>query len=93
VPLPRAGLTVPTLDVATLTPERAAALVGRPGRFVFVPTSRPDDVDGCLLVEADGPPGYLRTVSFDPSEEDEGPEPAGNPVPEVADVIGLPNCS
>jgi len=43
---PTCANTVPTPDLATLTPERAAALAGRPGRFVFVPGSRPDDVAG-----------------------------------------------
>src|SRR5262249_23504190 len=47
--------TVPTLELAGLTPERAAALAGEPGRFVFVPRSRPDDLAGSWQVEADGP--------------------------------------
>jgi hypothetical protein len=34
------------------------------GRFIFVPDSRPDEVDGCVGVEAAGPPGVLRMVSF-----------------------------
>ena len=71
-PAPPIGDTVPTLDMATLTPERAAALVGKPGRFVFVPGSRPDDVAGFWQVEAEGSPGCLRVVAFDPSEDDEG---------------------
>src|SRR5262245_49697893 len=58
--------------MAALTPERAAALAGRPRRFVLVPGSRPDDVAGFWQVEAEGPPGCLRIIAFDPSEDDEG---------------------
>ena len=39
----------------------------RPGtvcRVVFVPGSRPDEVDGCVCIEAAGPPGVLRTVQL-----------------------------
>ena len=54
------------------TPERAAALAGRLGRFGFVPGSRPDDVAGFWQAEAEGPPGCLRVVAFDPGEDDEG---------------------
>ena len=68
----RAADTLPTLDLSALTPGRAAALAGRPGRFVFVPGSRPDDVAGFWQVEAEGPPGCLRIIPFDPSEDDEG---------------------
>src|SRR5215470_3455105 len=71
-PAPRITDTVPTLDLAALTPERAAALAGKPGRFIFVPGSRPDDVAGFWQVEADGPPGCLRVIAFDPIEDDEG---------------------
>jgi hypothetical protein len=39
---------------------------------VFVPSSPPDEVDGRVLVEAAGPPGVLRTVSFARGETDEG---------------------
>jgi hypothetical protein len=42
------------------------------GRFVFMPDSRPDEVDGCVCVEAAGPPGVLRTVQFARGESDEG---------------------
>jgi len=38
----------------------------------FVPGSRPDDVAGFWQVEAEGPPGCLRLVAFDPREDDEG---------------------
>jgi hypothetical protein len=71
-PAPPVADTAPTLDLAGLTPERAAALAGKPGRFVFVPGSRPDDVAGFWQVEAEGPPGCLRVVAFDPGEDDEG---------------------
>ena len=63
--------TVPTLELAGLTPERAAALAGEPGRFVFVAGSRPDDAAGSWQVEAEGPPGCLRIIAFDPAEDDE----------------------
>jgi hypothetical protein len=39
---------------------------------VFVPGSATDEVDGCVGVEAAGPPGVLRTVSFARGETDEG---------------------
>ena len=42
------------------------------GRFVFVPASAVDEIDGCVLVEAAGPPGLLRVVSFTRGETDEG---------------------
>src|SRR5262245_40977152 len=71
-PAPPTTDTVPTLDLATLSPERAAALAGKPRRFVFVPGSLPGDVAGFWQVEAQGPPGCLRVVAFDPSEDDEG---------------------
>ena len=37
-------------------------------RFAFVPGSRPDDVLGFWQVEAEGPPGCLRVVTFDPGD-------------------------
>jgi hypothetical protein len=43
-----------------------------PGRFVFLPGSATDEVDGRVLVEAAGPPGVLRTVCFGSGETDEG---------------------
>jgi hypothetical protein len=64
--------TVPTLELSRLTPESAAPLIGRPGRFAFVPGSRPGDVAGSGQVGAEGPPGCLRVVAFDPGEDDEG---------------------
>ena len=39
-------------------------LLGGPGRFVFVPGSRPDDVAGSWQVVAEGPPGCLRVVAY-----------------------------
>jgi hypothetical protein len=63
---------VASQTLAALTPERAAALAGKSGRFVFVPGSRPDDVAGFWQVEAEGPPGCLRIIAFGPSEDDEG---------------------
>ena len=71
-PLPeRAGAaTVRAVWLADLTPERVTS--GTASRFVFVPDSRPDEVDGRVLVEAAGPAGVLRTVSFDAGETDKG---------------------
>ena len=43
-----------------------------PGRFVLVPGSATDEVDGRVVVEAAGPPGVLRTVQFARGETDEG---------------------
>ena len=48
--------------LADLHPDRVRA--GTAGRFVFVPGSWPDEVDGRVLVEAAGPPGVLRTVQI-----------------------------
>jgi len=42
------------------------------GRFLFVPGSAVDQVDGWVLVEAAGPSGVLRMVSFAKGETDEG---------------------
>src|SRR5262245_35041902 len=43
-----------------------------PGRFVLVPGSATDEVDGCVLVAAAGPTGVLRTVQLATRETDEG---------------------
>jgi hypothetical protein len=44
-----------------------------PGRFVFAPDSRTDEVNGHVEVEAaSGRPGLLRTVSFAAGQTDEG---------------------
>jgi hypothetical protein len=45
---------------------------GTHGRFVFIPESRPDELDGCVIVNAAGPPGVQRTVQFATGETDEG---------------------
>src|SRR5262245_30842248 len=37
-----------------------------------VPASLPDEVEGCAVVEAAGPPHGLRTVHFAKGETDEG---------------------
>jgi hypothetical protein len=58
-------------DASFSTPERADALVGKPGRFVFVPGA-PDNVAGSWQGEAGGPPGCLRIIAFEASEDDEG---------------------
>ncbi|HKB39847.1 MAG TPA: hypothetical protein VKD72_25655 [Gemmataceae bacterium] len=51
---------------------QAARVQPGPGRFVFIPGSRADDVMGYWQVEAEGPPGCLRVVAFHPAEDDEG---------------------
>ena len=43
-----------------------------PGRFVFVPGNRADDVTGRWCVEAAGAGDVLRVVSFASGETDEG---------------------
>ena len=50
----------PTPDLSQLRPGRVALLGGKPGRFVFVPGSRPDYVAGYRQVEAEGSPGCAR---------------------------------
>jgi hypothetical protein len=67
-PLPDAR-AVRALWLADLDPARVQP---GPGRFVFIPGSRADDVAGFWQVEAEGPPGCLRVVAFHPSEDDEG---------------------
>src|SRR5262245_41129660 len=67
-PAPDAA-TVRALWLADLDPARVQP---GPGRFVFVPGSRADDVTGVWQVEAAGPPGCLRVVSFAKGETDEG---------------------
>src|SRR3954454_12264452 len=62
--------TVRAVWLADLHPNRVHS--GTAGRFVFVPDSRPDEVDGCIGIDAAGPPGVLRTVSFARGETDEG---------------------
>src|SRR5262245_16894824 len=74
---------VPALDLARLTPARA----GKPGRVVFVPGSRPDDVAGFSQVGAEGPPGCLRVVAFNPGEDDEGLDVLASQV--VEGVLGV----
>jgi hypothetical protein len=69
VPPPDAS-TVRALWLADLHPGRVQP---GPGRFVFVPDSRTDEVDGHVELEAAGwRPGLLRTVSFARGESDEG---------------------
>src|SRR5262249_54967601 len=42
------------------------------GRFLFLPGSATDEVDGRVLVEAASPPGVLRRVRFATGERREG---------------------
>jgi hypothetical protein len=67
-PLPDAR-AVRAVWLADLDPDRVQP---GPGRFIFVPGSRADDVAGYWQVEAEGPPGVLRVVAFHPTEDDEG---------------------
>ncbi|HKB38515.1 MAG TPA: hypothetical protein VKD72_18880 [Gemmataceae bacterium] len=67
-PAPDAA-TVRAVWPADLDPARVQP---GPGRFVFVPDSRADDVTGHWCVEAAGPPGVLRVVSFARGETDDG---------------------
>ena len=54
-PTPSTGsATIRAVWLADLHPDRVQA--GTAGRFVFVPDSRPDEVDGCVCVEAAGLP-------------------------------------
>ncbi|MBI1915627.1 MAG: hypothetical protein HYS12_12980 [Planctomycetes bacterium] len=69
-PAPIGVATVRAVWLADLTPDRVQS--GTVGRFVFVPDSRPDEVDGRVLIDAAGPPGVLRTVQFARWENDEG---------------------
>jgi len=86
-PAPPVGAdTVPTLDLATLTPERVALLAGRPVRVSFIPDSQADDVLGVWAVEAAGSPGCLRIVAFDPSKGDGG-------LDVVAPQVGAPTAN
>src|SRR5262249_17161915 len=55
--------------LAALDPARVRP---GPGRSVFIPGSRADDVTGHWQVEAEGPPGCLRIVAFHPTEDDTG---------------------
>src|SRR5262245_20819165 len=63
---PRAD-TTRAVWLADLHPDRVQP---RPGHLVFVPGSRADDVTGRWCVEAAGPGGVLRTVSFANGETD-----------------------
>jgi hypothetical protein len=62
--------TIRAVWLADLHPDRVRA--GTAGRFVFVPGSSADEIDGGVLVEDAGPPGVLRTVHFAAGETDEG---------------------
>ena len=69
-PLPSAD-AVEAVDLSRLTPH--SPLVGKVGRFVFVPDSLPgEDGDGRVGVDAAGPPGCSRAVLFAPGETDDG---------------------
>jgi len=69
VPRPIDATAVRAVWLADLYPDRVHL---GPGRFVFVPGSASDLVDGHVLIEAAGTPGVLRTVSFAKGETDEG---------------------
>ena len=62
---------IEAVDLSRLTPH--SPLVGRPGRFVFVPDSLPgEDADGRVGVDAAGASGCSRCVLFAPGETDDG---------------------
>ena len=87
-PLPIGAATVRAVWLADLHPDRVQS--GSVARFVFVPGSATDQVDGCVLVEAAGPPGVLRTVQVARGERDEGLDVAQNVVEGVLTVIRHP---
>jgi hypothetical protein len=60
---------------------------GTAGRFVFLPGSAADEIDGRVLVEAAGPPGVLRTVHLAAGETDEGLDVAQSVVVEGVLVV------
>jgi len=69
IPEPASAATTRAVWLADLHPDRVQP---GPGLFIFVPDSRADDVTGNWCVEAAGPPGVLRIVSFAQGETDEG---------------------
>jgi hypothetical protein len=69
LPTPVAADTIRAVWLADLDPARVKP---SPGRFVFIPGSRADDVTGRWCVEAAGPGDVLRVVSFAAGETDEG---------------------
>src|SRR5262249_350933 len=68
VPSPPDASTVRAVWLADLDPARVQP---GPGRFGFVPGSATNEVDGCVLVEAAGPPGVLHTVHYAAGERGE----------------------
>ena len=71
VPCRQATCIAAQLDfpsVANLDSDR----VQPAGRFLFLPSSATDEVDGRVLVEAAGRPAVLRTLYFGAGEWDEG---------------------
>src|SRR5438067_181266 len=62
--------TVRAVWLADPAPDRVRT--GPAGRFVFIPDSRPDEVDGSIVIDAAGPPGVLRTVQFARGQTDKG---------------------
>jgi len=67
---PTSSNTVRAVWLADLDPARVQP---GPGRFVFVPGSAVDDIDGRFEIEAAGcSPGVLRTSQFATDETDEG---------------------
>ena len=70
LPAPPDATTVRAVWLADLHPDRVHP--GH-GRFVFVPDSPTEEVDGHIELEAAGwRPGLVRTVSFARGEDDEG---------------------
>jgi hypothetical protein len=71
IPSPPPDATITrALWLADLHPDRVQP---GPGRFVFVPDSPVDEIDGHFEIEAAGwSPGLVRTVQFVKGESDEG---------------------
>jgi hypothetical protein len=70
VPPPTSADTSRAAWLADLDPDRVQP---GPGRFIFVPDSPTEEVDGHIELEAAGwRPGLVRTVSFARGEDDEG---------------------
>src|SRR5262249_8545117 len=69
---PPAGNTNRAVRLADLTPGTVRS--GTHGRFIFVPDSWPDEVDGCVVIDSAGPAGVPRTVQFARSATHEAPD-------------------
>ena len=71
-PCRQATCSAAQLDFPSVTDYYSDRVQPGLGRFVFVPDSATDEIDGCVLVEAAGPPGVPHTVRFGAGGTDEG---------------------